>query len=139
MEVTMIAVGIALAVAAAAAAIWTRAQRRQLDPHRDVLDFATIARRFYADSDVTVADVERTYARISEATGVPSGALRPDDRFDRELKPRTGWEYDDALHMFSDELARNAAKAGVPVNLEQVATVDDALQLMKRIHEASAR
>lgn len=139
MESAMAAIGIGLAVAVAAVAVWTRAQKRRLDPQRDVLDFGTIVQRFYADSDVTLADVEKTYTRISEATGVPAGALRPDDRFDRELKPRAGWEYDDPLHIFSDELARDAEKAGLRVKLEEVATVDDALRLMKRIHESRPR
>lgn len=139
MDVMMTAVGVALAIAAAGAALWTRAQKRRLDPQRDVLDFSAIVQRFYANSEVTVADVEKTYTRISEATGVPAGALRPDDRFDRELKPRAGWEYDDPLHIFSDELARGAASAGLAVKLEEIATVDDALHLMKRIREAPTR
>ena len=89
-------------------------------------------RALYANSDVTAADVERTYTWISEATGIPAGALRPGDRFDRELKPRAGWEYDDPLSLFFDEIARDAAKAGVAVKPEEVATVDDVVQLMKR-------
>jgi len=135
MDVTMIAIGIGLAVSATAAAIWTRSQRRWLEAKRDVLDFGTIVQRFYSGSDVTTADVEQAYTRIAEATGVPPGELRPDDRFDRELKPRGGWEYDDPFHLFSDELARDAASAGVPVKLEEIITVDDALHLLRRIRE----
>jgi hypothetical protein len=82
--------------------------------------------------------VQHAYVRISEATGVLPGELRPDDRFDRELKPRGGWEYDDPLHIFSDELARDAASAGVPVKLEEIITVDDALHLMRRIRQRRA-
>lgn len=40
-------------------------------------------------------------------------SLKPADRFDCELSPRAGWEYDDPLHIFSDELARGATKAGL--------------------------
>lgn len=139
MDTAMTAVGIALAVAVAAAAVWTRAQKRRVDPQREVLNFEAIVQRFYADSDVTPADVERAYTRISEATGPPAGALRPGDRFDRELKPRAGWEYDDPIFIFSDQLAREAASAGVAVKLEEVTTVDDAVHLMKRIHAARPR
>jgi hypothetical protein len=135
MEAAMIALGICVAISATAAVIWGRAQRRRFDPKRDVLDFGTIVQRYYAGSDVTATDVEQAYVRISEATGVPPGELRPDDRFDLELKPRGGWEYDDPLHIFSDELARHAASAAVPVKLEEIITVDDALHLMKRIRE----
>lgn len=136
MDGAMTAIGIGLAAAVAATVIWARAQKRRLDPRREVLDFGTIVQRFYAAGEVSVADVERAYTRIAEATGVAAGALRPDDRFDRELKPRAGWEYDDPLHLFSDELARDAASAGLTVKLEDVVTVDDALHLMKRIHGA---
>jgi hypothetical protein len=132
----MTPVGIALAVAVAAAAVWTRAQKRRIDPQREVLDFRTIAQRFYAGSDVTPADVERAYKRIAEATGVPAGVLRPDDRFDRELKPQAGWEYDDPIYIFSDQLARDAASAGVALKLEELTTVDDAVHVLKRIHDA---
>lgn len=135
----MVALGIGLALAIVVTALWTRKQKRRLDPQRDVLDFGTIVQRFYAGSDVTFDDVEQAYTRISEATGVPPGALRPADRFDRELSPRAGWEYDDPLHIFSDELARGAAKAGLTVTLEEVATVDDALHLMKRIRGSRSR
>ena len=62
--------------------------------------------------------------------------MRPYDRFDRELKPRTGWEYDDPIHMLSDELARDGVSAGVSVNLREIVTVDDGLRLMKRIRDA---
>jgi hypothetical protein len=136
MDTAMVALGICIAISAAAAVIWGHAQRRRFDPKRDVLDFGTIVQRFYSGNDVTAADVEQAYTRISEATGVPPGELRPDDRFDRELKPRGGWEYDDPLHIFSDELARDAASAGVPVKLEEIITVDDALHLMRRIRES---
>jgi hypothetical protein len=136
MDVAMIAIGIGLAVSAVAAAIWTRAQKRRFHKKREALDFGSITERFYVGSNVTTADVEQAYTRISNATGVPPGELRPDDRFDRDLKPRGGWEYDDPLHIFSDELAHDAASAGVPVKLEEIITVDDALHLMRRIRES---
>jgi len=136
MDVAMMAIGIGLAVSAAAAAIWTRAQKRRFQKKREVLDFGSITERFYAGGNVTTADVEQAYTRISDATGVPAGELRPNDRFDRELKPRAGWEYDDPLHIFSDELARDAASVGVPLKLEEIVTVDDALHLMKHIRES---
>lgn len=131
------AIGIGLAVTASAVAVWTRAQKRRVDPQREDLDFGTIVQRFYARTGVTTADVERAHTRISEATGVPAGALRPDDRFDRELEPRAGWEYDDPISIFGDELARDAASAGLAMKLEEVATVGDAVLLMKRIHDVT--
>jgi hypothetical protein len=135
MDGAMVAVGIGLAIAAGAVALWTRAQKRRLDPQREVLDFDVVVQRFYSQTNVKAGDVEDAYTRIAEATGVAPGALRPDDRFDRELKPRAGWEYDDPLHILSDELARNAASVGIAVKLEEIITVDDALRLMKRIRE----
>lgn len=137
MDGAMIAIAAGVvAISAAVAVIWERAQKRHLDPKREVLDFDTITQRFYARTAVTVEDVERTYTRIADATGVKAGALRPDDRFDRELKPRPGWEYDDPIFIFSDELARGAASVGLTVKLEEIVTVDDALHAMKRIHDA---
>lgn len=135
----MIAIAVCAAVTLVGVIIWERAQKRHLDPKREVLDFETIARRFYAGTGVTVEDVERAYTRIADATGVRAGALRPDDRFDRELKPRPGWEYDDPIFIFSDELARGAESAGLAVKLEEIITVDDVLHAMKRINNAQAR
>lgn len=106
MDAPMIALGLGVAMAVAGAIVCERAQKRRFDPQREDLDFGTITQRFYAGSDVTRADVERAYTRISEATGVPAGTLRPEDRFDRELKPRAGWELDDPIFIFSDRLAR---------------------------------
>ena len=98
----MIVLGVGVLVSVIAAMIWTRAQLRRLDPAREVLDFRTIHQRFYAGSDVALADIEETYTRIAEATGVKVGALRPEDRFDRELAPRDGWEHDDPIFIFAD-------------------------------------
>jgi hypothetical protein len=137
MNGAMVEVGVGLAVAVAAVTLWSRAQKGRLDPQREVIDFSTIVQRFYSGTDVTQADVEQAYTRIAEAMGVSPGELRPDDRFDRELKPRAGWEYDDPLHIFSDELAQSAASVGVAVKLEEITTVDDVLRLMKRIHGLS--
>jgi hypothetical protein len=139
MDAPMIALGLGVAMAVVGAIIWERAQKRRFDPQREELDFSTIMQRFYTGSDLTRADVERAYTRISEATGVAAGTLRPGDRFDGELKPRAGWELDDPIFIFSDRLARDAASAGVAVKLEDVATVDDAVHLMKRIHDARPR
>ncbi len=131
------AVGIALAITAVA--VWTRPQKRRLRVKREDLDFRTIVECFYAGTDVTMEDVTRAHTRISEATGVPAGALRPDDRFDRELKPRAGWKYDDSIFILSDELARDAASVGLSVNLAEVVSVRDAVHLMKRINDLQRR
>jgi hypothetical protein len=130
---TLLAIAVCVAVTAVALVAWGRAQKRVVDQDREVLDFGTIVQQFYAGTDITAVDVERAFTRISEVMGVPAGALRPDDRFDGELEPRAGWEYDDPIFIFSDELARDSANAGLTVKLEEVATVDDALRLMKRI------
>jgi hypothetical protein len=74
MDIAMTAVGIMLAVTVAAVAVWTRAQKRRVDPQREILDFNAIVQRFYTGTDVTRADVERAYTRISETMGVPAGA-----------------------------------------------------------------
>lgn len=136
MDVPMVALVVALAISATAAAIWTRAQKRRLD--REVLGLAAIFEQFYRGGEATFADMQQAYLRIADATGVEAGALRPDDRFDRELRPDKGWEDDDSMSLFSDELALEAESAGLSVNLEEIATVDDVVRLMKRIRECGA-
>lgn len=136
---TIISVLAMILVSVAAAIGWTSAQRRRLPGRRKVLNLATIYNRFYRDSDLELSDVEVAYNRIAEATGVPAGALRPGDRFSDDLAPPKGWEYDDAIFLFSDALEEDADSLGIGVDIEKVATVDDAVRLMKLIRERRAR
>ncbi len=133
MDDRIVAITLMLTITVVATAIWTRFQRRRWPQHRELLDFGTIVTLFYHETDITAADVEHAYSLIADATGVPAGELRPTDRFDRELKPMSGWELDDSLSAFSAELAHDAALAGLEYHPESIATVDDALRLMNEI------
>ena len=41
--------------------------------------------------------VERALRMVEEIMGISVSKLRPTDRFDRELVPEKGWEFDDEI------------------------------------------
>jgi len=68
----MVAVGVAVVVSAAASVIWTRAQKRRLDPQRDVLDFGTIGE---AQHPIRRVEKDRLLTAITADDRVEIGAV----------------------------------------------------------------
>ena len=92
----------AVVVVAAGALIWIfgrRADRLRVArfAERPVLSVERRWEKFYRDRGVSAEAVARALNLIEDALGIPSGKLRPDDRFADELAPENGWEFDDGL------------------------------------------
>ena len=77
----------------------------------------------------TISDVLKV---VANATEIPASKIRPSDRFDRELAPVRGWEFDDGIAEISWFAKSKIKKAGVhePV---QVDTVDDLIRYIARL------
>jgi len=83
-------------------------------------------REFYEQRGVPLEMVEEILQVIAEAAGVPAGLIRPADRFDSELAPEKGWEFDDGLAEIiwwvKDRAKRSGRRVG---DISNVRTVDD--------------
>lgn len=69
--------------------------------------------------------VEEALGIISIAADVPVGMLRPHDRFDKELAPVRGWEFDDGLAQLEWALKDRAQSKEAMNDLPRMETVAD--------------
>lgn len=87
---------------------------------RPELSLQELEEQFYAGSGIPVSLLSEALQAVEQATGVPRGRLRPQDRFAEELAPEKGWEFDDGLA----ELRWTLEALGVS-RTSAVLTVDD--------------
>lgn len=107
--------------------------RRRRFQGRERLTVEEFFERFYTGSDVPLSSVKEALWEISTATEVDEGYLRPEDRFDEALRPSRGWEYDDGLNLLGSNLSKRAAKAGFPLDLPKIGSVDDYIRSFHRV------
>lgn len=96
---------------------------------RASLEFNDFYDRFYKgslDQDV----VRELMEHVAHELTIPMGKLRPGDRFENELKPMRGMEFDSGRDLLIVELARMAKKRGIEVELKRIRTLDDYLRSM---------
>jgi hypothetical protein len=129
----------ALVVLGSAAVIWffgrkANAQRVARFQNRANLEPGEFWREFYPEGEVSLQSVEQALRLVSEATEVPPGRLRPEDRFAVELAPERGWEFDDGLAEISWDL--EAMKKG---SSEGIETVDDLIHRLDDLDHSNAR
>jgi hypothetical protein len=70
---------------------------------------------------------------VSQELGIPAGKLRPSDRFDGELAPAQGNEFDSGVAMLAYDL-KLAAKRHRRSLDGNVYTLDDYLRLMNELY-----
>jgi hypothetical protein len=80
-------------------------QRKMLES-RETLSMEGVYSSFFADSGIPKEVVFELWREVAKTLDLPSGKLRPQDRFDAELGPEPGWEWGDNLAI----LDRIAAK-----------------------------
>lgn len=86
---------------------------------------------FYEGLGFSEEDVVRILRQVASATEVPIGRLRPQDRFDHELAPVKGWEFDDGLAEITWLVGTEARKARDP-RAPQIDTLDDLIRYVCR-------
>jgi hypothetical protein len=131
-----LAVGLSLAAVAVIVLVrvWetkTQRGRRAIFLQRSDMLLPEMHQRFYSDSAITEAHLERALGDIAKHLGVPATRLRPTDRFDTELAPTPGWTFDDEmadLEWIAQDSLRNH---GVdPLRVSFVRTVDDYVRVV---------
>ncbi|OGL47350.1 MAG: hypothetical protein A2W05_00965 [Candidatus Schekmanbacteria bacterium RBG_16_38_10] len=82
---------------------------------------------YYRDASITKETICHVLKVVANATEIPATKIRPSDRFDRELAPVRGWEFDDGLAEISWFAKSKMKKAGVR-EPTQLHTVDDLIR-----------
>lgn len=88
----------------------------------------------YANTGIPMAVVCEVLSELEQG-GIPAGKALPTDRFDRELAPVEGWEWDDDLSVALDMcVASRMKQAGV----SEIATMETLDDLIYRVAELDA-
>jgi len=122
-----------IVVGLAAAVVWeaqaSKGRRRMLRD-RPELTIGEIYDSYYADSSISKDVVGQALGEIAEDLNVPPGKLRPQDRFDVELGPTPGWEYDDDMSDIMARARRRLADSQDSPDVSSIRTVDDYVRLV---------
>ncbi|HTZ70118.1 MAG TPA: hypothetical protein VMB71_05650 [Acetobacteraceae bacterium] len=120
-------------ISLAAAVVWYfdySAARRILrsEPRREILSSDEIYRRHYSDSDVAQNLIEELWKEIAFHLRLPPGALRPTDRFSKEIGAGLIVTSDlDSLYVAGRDRAK---MLGRDVDFEKIKTVDDYVRVL---------
>ena len=123
------AVCVAVVAVVAFLRLWKAETQRGCRPvflGRPDIGVAEIHRTFYAGSTISEEQLKRALGDISKHLGVPATRLRPTDRFDCELAPTRGWEFDDEVADLAWFATESLRQQGIdPATAAPVLTVDD--------------
>jgi len=111
--------------------LWEFIPRRRRNEHfkdREELPVDSIFNQFFAQAHLPKPLVLELWNEVANALGVPPGKLRPDDRFDKELAPEEGWEFDDDIVEVCWAAERRLKKLGLKVEHSDVHTLGDYLE-----------
>lgn len=103
--------------------------RRRFKHRREVSEFEVC--KWYASSPCE--DVIKYWKSIGLGLGISWRVLRPSDRFDSELKPVKGFEFEDDSLNVMDLIAEVAEERGIIPNTINVNTLDDVMKFLLAI------
>jgi hypothetical protein len=92
---------------------------------------------YYGDSGVARGVVSEVIQVVANATDIPSTKIRPSDRFDVELAPMPGWEFDDGLAEVSWFIRARMKKAGAREGVRSE-TVDALIRYIDQLEKREA-
>jgi hypothetical protein len=107
---------------------YVRAQKLERILSRSSLSEDSIYERYYADSGVDKNAILGAWNEISVALKIPSGKLRPNDRFGRDI----GWRLivTDELDGLFEEAHRRLRRLSVSTDFTKIYTVDQYVRLL---------
>lgn len=70
---------------------------------------------------------------VAQELSLPATRLLPTDRFDKELAPAPGWEWDSGTGMLTLELKRLAKEKGVQIDFTEIVTLNDYIRVAARV------
>ena len=100
---------------------------------RASLDFSTFYQNYY-EGKVERSKVEELLAHVAHELSIPMDKLLPTDRFDVELRPARGWEFDSGKGILMIELDKLARAKSRPLDTRMIATLDDYLKAMAEVY-----
>ncbi|MBN4958181.1 hypothetical protein JY411_07130 [Stenotrophomonas maltophilia] len=89
--------------------------------------------QYYADSGLDQETVVELLEHVADELRLPSGKLRPEDRFSKELSPGEAHGWDSGYGVLLFELQSLAKERGIAVN-RRVDSLDDYLRIMAGIY-----
>jgi hypothetical protein len=95
------------------------------------------SQRQFNATDLSSVDFQMFIRQIAEATDIPQGKLRPTDRFDLELAPTKGWEFDDGLNLLPEVLQEKFGGDCEDFDLQCSPTVGEMLSVVARVRAAT--
>ncbi len=89
--------------------------------------------QFFAQSNLPKDLVFELWDEIATTLRLPAGKLRPTDRFDRELAPLKGWEFDDDIVELHWVAERRLKKMGLNQDHANFQTLRDYVEFFCRL------
>ena len=109
--------------------------KRRRFVHRQALDMGEL-QSLFPDSRLTLDDFTEFLIYVERATDVPKQYLRPEDRFDTQLAPVRGWEFDDGLILLPEVLQRRFGGDLEAYDLTTSSTLADLLRVVESASDA---
>jgi hypothetical protein len=92
---------------------------------RPDLSLDQIYANYFACKNMPKELVCELWNEVSKSLHLPSGKLRPTDRFDQELAAPKGWEFDDDIVEVQWAAERRLKRSGTQADLSQIKTIAD--------------
>jgi hypothetical protein len=103
---------------------------------REELSADSIYSEFFAANNFPKGLVLELWNEVAGSLRVPPGKLRPTDRFDKELAPVKGWEFDDDTLEVHWAAQRRVKKLGVDADISAVQTLRDYVEFFCKLELA---
>ena len=109
--------------------------RRRLEhfADRDDLSPDSIYSQFFAANNLPKELVLELWNEVAVPLRVPPGKLRPSDRFDKELAPMEGWEFDDDAFDVDWAANRRLKKLESSADLSIIQTLRDYVEFFCKL------
>lgn len=110
-------------------------RRRRLERFslRENLSLDSIYNQFFAANHLPKGLVLELWNEVASPLHLPPGKLRPTDRFDKELAPVEGWEFDDGTVEVHWLAQHRLKKYGVNVNIPGLQTLRDYVEFFCKL------
>lgn len=119
---------LAIAIVIAGYIYGQRRARREVEKRflgRKKLSLEEVCYLFLHDNTNDANAVEEIITHVAHELSLDPELLRPDDRFDQELRPARGWEFDSGVTTLMLDLKDQAIRQGKTLDISTIRTLDD--------------
>lgn len=114
-----------------------RKQKLQRFSDRKELDHDVVYNQFFSSTNLPKDLVVELWSEVAANLDLPGNKLRPTDRFDNELGPVKGWEFDDEIGVLNWTAARRLKKLGAKADLATIKTLGDYVEFFGKLEMQS--